>query len=264
MSSGDRYGRQIALFGREGQERLERVGVMIVGLGGLGSHIAQQLSFLGVQRYVLIDHDTVTTSNLNRLIGATDADADLMTPKVEVSRRLIEAVQRDSQVTIISEELNKGLVSAQRAVQASDVVFGCVDDDLVRLHLTELASIHGKPLLDSATDVGANGTSLWYGGRVVFAADGKRCLSCLGLLDQQLMARSSMTSEQKAIDDSIYGVPTDALEGTGPSVVSINGRHRLHRSHRVRGLGDWSQAPLASLYLSRRPRNCDKEHGRAR
>src|SRR6266511_5683611 len=64
----DRYARHIPLFGAEGQERIGAASVAMVGLGGLGSQVAQQLAYLGVSRFHLMDGDVVSTSNLNRLI----------------------------------------------------------------------------------------------------------------------------------------------------------------------------------------------------
>ena len=69
-----RYSRNIALFGEEGQRKIAATTVAIVGLGGLGSHVAQQLAYLGVIRYALIDHDVITESSLNRVIGALPQD----------------------------------------------------------------------------------------------------------------------------------------------------------------------------------------------
>ena len=47
MADG-RFSRNEALFGREGQEKIAATKVTIIGAGGLGSHIAQQLAYLGV------------------------------------------------------------------------------------------------------------------------------------------------------------------------------------------------------------------------
>ncbi len=69
-----RLWRNEALFGAEGQRRIAQTKVAIVGLGGLGSHVAQQLAYLGVADYALVDPDIVTDSSLNRLVGAIDAD----------------------------------------------------------------------------------------------------------------------------------------------------------------------------------------------
>lgn len=68
-----RYDRQVRAFGPEGQAVLERMSVAIVGLGGTGSIVAQQLAHLGGGRLLLIDHDEFDMSNLNRLQGAMPA-----------------------------------------------------------------------------------------------------------------------------------------------------------------------------------------------
>ena len=49
--------------------------VSIAGLGGGGSHVSQQCAHLGIGRIQLFDHDIVEDTNLNRLVGATAADA---------------------------------------------------------------------------------------------------------------------------------------------------------------------------------------------
>ena len=67
MDNSKRFDRQILLFGAAGQEKIAAARVAIVGLGGLGSHVAQQLAYLGVRSLVLVDGDCVTRSNLNRL-----------------------------------------------------------------------------------------------------------------------------------------------------------------------------------------------------
>jgi hypothetical protein len=95
-----------------------------------------------------------------------------------------------------------------------------VDDDVARLELVRHASVHALPYIDLASDVTPDGE---FGGRIVFAKDGERCLSCIQELDQHVIARSQMSPEQRAADDQIYGVDRAALEDGGPSVVSVNG-----------------------------------------
>jgi adenylyltransferase/sulfurtransferase len=62
----ERYDRQIALVGKEGQEKLKKACVMIVGCGGLGNIAAKFLAGSGIGKLILIDHDIVEESNLNR------------------------------------------------------------------------------------------------------------------------------------------------------------------------------------------------------
>ena len=72
MSSGNynRYSRHLLLegFGKEGQERLTKGKVLIVGAGGLGSPCALYLAAAGVGCIALADGDIVSLSNLQRQV----------------------------------------------------------------------------------------------------------------------------------------------------------------------------------------------------
>ncbi|MCE4618607.1 MAG: ThiF family adenylyltransferase, partial [Desulfurococcales archaeon] len=61
-----RYARQIPIIGEEGQEKLSKSKVAIVGLGGLGSITSQYLAAAGVGELIIIDSDVVEDNNLNR------------------------------------------------------------------------------------------------------------------------------------------------------------------------------------------------------
>lgn len=217
MTDGYRYDRNIKLFGAAGQERLQAIHVAIVGVGGLGSHVAQQLAYLGVGRFSLIDPDRVEITNLNRLIGATPEDAADRRLKVDVARRSILAARRDASVAVAGVVIDKGLLDT------ADVVFGCLDEDAPRLVLTEASSRRAVPYIDVASDAGEEEGFLWYGGRVVVSHDGRRCLSCCGELDQRELALAAMAPDQRAADAAIYGVDRSLLAHGGPSVVSVNG-----------------------------------------
>jgi hypothetical protein len=216
----DRYSRNEALFGREGQQKLTETQVTIVGLGGLGSHVAQQLAYLGARDYRLVDFDIVTDSSMNRLIGAADADVAAQTKKIAVAERMIKAIIPDAAVDLVEGKIDAP--EAEPAIAAADVVFGCLDRDLPRLKLTELCARYAKPLFDLASDTGGTGDDLWYGGRVVFA-NGTGCLVCHDLLDQEEIARDSMSPHQREAHERIYGIERGTLAGTGPMVVSVNG-----------------------------------------
>lgn len=211
-----RYSRQSALFGEEGQRKIAETGVAIVGLGGLGSHIAQQLAYLGVKRYILVDPDVVSRSNLNRLIGATEAD--IGQKKVAVLSRLIQCIQPDARIESVEQSLLSRKAFA--ALRRADFVFGCVDNDGVRFVLLDFCCACRKPYLDLASDVPDEST---FGGRIVFTGLGKGCLSCREELDQEEIRRFFATPEQREEDEHIYGIDRAALADTGPSVISING-----------------------------------------
>lgn len=216
MSSDGRYARHMALFGVEGQRHIAATRAGIVGAGGLGCHVAQQLAYLGVLEYAFADADVVSESNLNRLVGAVLADVG--TPKVDIAARMVRAIQPEAVVRCAPQRFVAD--EAPAVFGGAEVLFGCVDDDRTRLEVVQHASAYALPYIDLASDVAPSGE---FGGRVVFAKDGERCLSCLGELDQHALARAQMTAEQQAADDRIYGIDRQALSDGGPSVVSVNG-----------------------------------------
>jgi molybdopterin-synthase adenylyltransferase len=218
MATDERYSRHYGFFGKDGQERINSCRVGIVGLGGLGIHVAQQLAYLGVVNFVLVDKDFVALSNLNRLVGATVEDAEAEIRKLVVAERVIRTAQGDATIIPVARAFT--LDDAPAELAKVDVVFGCVDEDPARLALTEFCAVNAVPYVDLATDILPGGE---YGGRMVFAKDGERCLSCLDELDQHALARARMTDDQRAADDKIYGVDRQLLGQTGPSVVSLNG-----------------------------------------
>ena len=216
MTSDARYARHIAFFGAGGQRRIATARVAIVGVGGLGCHVAQQLAYLGVVEFALVDADDVSESNLNRVVGAIPEDVG--THKVDVVGRMIRSIQPDAVIDKTAAQFVADNPPAE--LNRADVLFGCVDADPGRLELLLYASEHALPYIDLASDINPEGE---FGGRVVFAKDGERCLSCLGELDQHALARAQMTPAQRMADDEIYGINRAALDESGPSVVSVNG-----------------------------------------
>ena len=90
----DRYDRQVRLFGAEGQARLKAMSVAVVGVGGGGSLIVEQLAHLGVGEIIAVDFDRVAEHNLSRIVGARAKDGRRGTKKVEVARSLVSGSTR--------------------------------------------------------------------------------------------------------------------------------------------------------------------------
>ncbi len=220
MMTEDRYDRQLPLFGKEGQEKLRALRVAIVGAGGLGSQVIQQLAFLGVGMIYVIDPEIVVETNLNRLIGAHHDDSGRKTPKVEVARRLVGTIDPSIEVVPIQKDLLS--LEAFEAIKKAEYVFGCVDNDGPRLVLTELCAAYQRPCFDLATEIPSD-SPMGFGGRVCFSHDGDGCLYCLGLLSPEEMRLYFMSPEQRHDVHTLYGVPQANLGITGPSVVMLNG-----------------------------------------
>jgi len=214
----NKYSRQMLFFGKSGQDKLSAVKVAVVGIGGIGSHIVQQLAFLGINHICLIDNDPLDESNKNRLIGVFDDDKD-GTKKTDISKRLIYSINPKCNVICIDEKVPSKLILS--ALKESDLFFGCVDNDGARLFLNQLSLAYNIPYIDTASDI--NPDNKEFGGRVIFIAGENGCLHCLEEIDSNearyFLEDNNARKDQKAI----YGIPKEELNQGGPSVVSLNG-----------------------------------------
>lgn len=215
--SESRYNRNEQFFGAAGQARLRTTTVGVVGVGGLGSHVVQQIGYLGVRSVVLIDPDIVTLSSLNRLVGAVPSDVGR--PKVDVVRRLLISI--DPAVSVVAIPAKLSDATAVHALIAADVVVGCLDSEGSRLQLNEICSAADKPYVDLATDI-LPAENL-FGGRVFVNWSGDGCLVCMNLLDLREVQQELQSDQARRDRRDLYGVGREALHGGGPSVVSING-----------------------------------------
>jgi hypothetical protein len=212
----ERFSRQQLLFGPEGQEKIRSSKVGVVGLGGIGSHVVQQLAYLGVEDFRLIDPDKVSKSNLNRVIGATESD--IGSDKVLVSKRTIGLICNDARVNAIAKDSMSR--DSFEALHECDFIFGCVDHDGPRLVLLEFCAAYLKPYLDVATDILVEGNEKDFGGRIVLSVVSPGCLYCWGELSQAEIREYLSSETDREIETRIYG---GGAAGKSPSVISLNG-----------------------------------------
>ena len=218
MDTDNRFDRNELLFGKEGQQALRRTRVAIVGVGGLGTHVVQQLALLGVGELTLIDHEELSVSNRNRYIGAWHDDPIPGSLKVKLGQRLTKLIDPSINVSFIGDRFPSS--TAFKALRESDYVFGCVDSDGVRFVLNETCLAYERPYFDLASDVPEPNR---YGGHVVFVTGDNGCLHCRELLDDTEVRRYFSTEEILDNEDAVYGISRGSLDETGPSVVSLNG-----------------------------------------
>lgn len=143
-----RYSRHILLdaLGIEGQERILRSRVLVLGAGGLGSPAALYLASAGVGTLVLADGDTVDTTNLQRQILHTDARVGQL--KALSGQIALAAVNPETRVIPVTERLEGTALEAQ--VAGADLVLDCSDNFATR-HALNLACVrHRKPLVSGA------------------------------------------------------------------------------------------------------------------
>jgi molybdopterin/thiamine biosynthesis adenylyltransferase len=132
-----RYSRQILFspIGDEGQRKINASKVAIVGLGALGTVLANHMVRAGVGYIRLIDRDFVETSNLQRQMLYDEHDAQSLVPKAEAAARRLRAI--NSQVTIESHVTDLNSTNAEALLGGVDLVLDGTDNFSVRFLIND-------------------------------------------------------------------------------------------------------------------------------
>ncbi|MFC6650531.1 MULTISPECIES: ThiF family adenylyltransferase [Paenibacillus] len=167
-----RYSRQVRFtpFGAAGQKGLSRSSVLVVGMGALGTGIAETLARCGVGRLILVDRDYVEWSNLQRQQLYTEEDARVRTPKAAAARTRLMAV--NSEIVIEAHVLDVRAEELESLLPGVDLIMDGTDNFDTRLIINDLAQKHGIPWIYGAC-VGS------YGITYTILPGETPCLNCL-------------------------------------------------------------------------------------
>jgi len=209
------YARQTLVVSREGQAKLRAAKVGVVGAGGGGSHVIQQLAYLGVGKIVVVDPDTYDESNRHRLVAGLKGD--LGRPKVDIFRRLAKKIGLSGRVHPVRAALPD--TAAVEALRQCDVIVGCVDTLFARSDLQELASRYLIPYVDIGAAIrvvpnaSAGDPRVLVAGNVFTFIPGSFCLWCIGFLSSE-----KIEAEQNGPTRGYFEKNTQEAQ-----VVSFNG-----------------------------------------
>lgn len=213
--SAKAFDRNVRAFGRSGQRLLERLHYGIVGLGGTGSHVAQQIAHLGAKQVTLIDPDVIDESNLNRLIGAAPQLVGMQ--KVEVAAAQMKRISPSVHVATVVGDVR--LLKDSARLLGTDMIFCCTDSHGSRAVLNQIAYQHMIPVIDMGVRIDATeGVVSAISGRAQMLAPGLPCLVCTSFLNPEEVRRDFLDDADRAKDQYIVGSAEPQ-----PAVVSLNG-----------------------------------------
>lgn len=192
-----------SFLGEHSTQILTDATIAVVGLGGGGSHVAQQLAHLGIGNFILIDPDRIEFPNLNRTVGATYQDALLGTPKVEISARLIRNLNPYAHILSIQEEWQPNL----KTLRDADIIVSCIEGFATKVQIERVCRAAQIPLIDIGMDV-HKAEPYTIAGQVVVSMPGMPCFLCMG----------HIRDSDCALEEQKYG-----HAGGTPQVVWSNG-----------------------------------------
>ena len=178
------YERQVRAFGSDIQRLLRSLHIGIVGVGGTGSSVAEQLIRLGVGWLTIADGDRFDDSNVSRVYGSSASDDTI--PKVAIASRNAERIGLGTRVEFLDRPIMHE--SVLRRFVSCDAVFCCVDKELPRSLLNDLSLYYIIPVIDMGTEVDShNGAIRSVAGRVSTLMPGYACLFCRGVLTEDVV-----------------------------------------------------------------------------
>jgi molybdopterin/thiamine biosynthesis adenylyltransferase len=230
------YDRQARLFGDRGQDLLHRTIVGIIGVGGIGSLVVELLARLGVGRFILVDPDVISESNVPRITGSTLRDAAvwftragrpswmrriaerLATSKVAHARRLIRRANPHATVETIRGDVTDESVA--RRLAGCDYLFLAADSMQARLVFNAVVHAYLIPGVQVGVKVPVEPASgdigdVFSATRMVTPSSG--CLWCNGLITPAGLQREAETAAERRAQRYV-----DEEEVVAPSVITLN------------------------------------------
>jgi ThiF family len=218
VSEERRFDRQARMFGADGQAELRGMSVAVIGLGGGGSLICEQLAHLGVGAITAIDFDVVKEHNLSRIVGATSEDPAKGVKKVEVARRLAARIDPTIRFEALDGDISERHVAEQ--LMAVDFIFLATDTTTSRHVANAIVHSHLIPMIQIGAKIDLRETkeieSVYVAVRPVYP--GRGCLHCAQLIDPYELQREEASAEEREAQNYL-GLP----ETIDPSVITLNG-----------------------------------------
>jgi len=219
---GDRYDRTIRALTTQGQQELAATSVAVIGCGGIGSLLCEQLARLGVTDLTLIDPDVVEASNLPRLYGA--ADHHIGRAKVDMLEQHLWQIQPDASVTTLQHPVEE----VADHLHDVDVVLAGVDQVSTRSFLNEYAVRYLTPYIDAGSiirtadsDDELTAVTAMHGFVQTIVPGVTACFDCLdrGDHEQERLERMTDAELEEQVD---RGYVDDEVLTPEPAVIHLN------------------------------------------
>lgn len=155
----ERYNRQILLagIGQEGQEKLKKAKVLVIGAGGLGSPVIQYLAGAGIGKLGIVDADNVDVSNIHRQVIHNSQRVGMN--KAESAKESVQNLNAEVEVVVYPFLVDENNIQA--IVSEYDFVVDCVDNFEGKFLINDICVQLKKPFCHAGV-VGYQGQVLTY------------------------------------------------------------------------------------------------------
>lgn len=217
----NQFVRTISAWGKKQQAHISRLKVGIIGIGSVGSQIAESLLRTGIQDISLIDFDIIELKNLDRLHGARKKDIGYL--KSDVYSNILNDCKLHPNQKINSIPYSIVEDNGLNVALDCDVLFCCVDRPWPRFILNCIAYAYMIPVIDGGIDASysrkANNLeqARW---RTFTSNPERRCMKCIG----QYSPEDVSLEQSGLLEDQNYikGLSKDHFSNRGENVYAFS------------------------------------------
>jgi len=188
------FNRQVLAFGEAVQQLLRQLHIGVVGAGGTGSAIGEQITRSGVGHITIVDDQALEDTNVTRVYGS--AMSEVGVDKVDVFELNADRIGLGTNVSKLRRKVDR---TALDALQACDVIFVCTDDHSGRFDVARLAYWCLIPVFDLGAQFDpVDSPQQGIYSRVDVMMPGTPCPQCTGLSDPDVMLAEGLPEDERA------------------------------------------------------------------
>lgn len=133
------------LIGKENIEKLKKLNIIIIGIGGVGGYTLESIIRSGVENITIVDGDIIEKSNINRQLIVTKENINK--PKVEEWKKRINEINPDVNLKTINKFVN--INDLKQILDKYDYIIDACDDVKLKIDLIEYATKNNIKIISS-------------------------------------------------------------------------------------------------------------------
>ena len=216
------FNRSVLALGLDNMRRITSDQIIsVVGVGGIGSIIAEHLIHMGFRYLNLIDFDTLEISNLNRIVAATYDDAVKQKIKVEAIRDNLLKINPKEKIKAFNNKIEDKKI--ERVIASSDWIMVAMDNHASRFTIQQLAFKYYVPFITAGVNITVeDGKILDMSGEIILIRMGDRvCLTCLKRLNYNEIAKQ-ISPDKNVREGLVQKGYVRGLDVKEPAVKTLN------------------------------------------
>ena len=219
---GEMFQRSVAALGLDAMRKMTcQQKVSVIGVGGVGSIIAEHLIHLGIPYVNLIDYDKLELTNMNRIVGACYEDAKQKRLKVECIKKHLQLI--NPKAVINAYPINVFDKEIESIIAESNWIFIATDTHASRYQIQNMAFKYFVPFITGGSKIEVKGDSIKsISGEVILVRMGDEiCLRCLGKIKFDEVAKE-IHPDEMVRHGLIAGGYVSGFDVKEPSVKTLN------------------------------------------